>query len=178
MEYIKVPYVRLKGKKYGGDLSPKEEESVSNLYQNSVEDGASEMYGGTFQEIYKTYKNGEDPVEAASYVATDQVSNPEKMLALHDAISTIAKKYGYDAPGGEPTSILNLDTFKKITVPNSYFVARQDYGETILIVTDNDSVPTYIGLPIDNDFEISVDVDKNGNILIPKEAYDEDLEVF
>jgi hypothetical protein len=178
MEYIKVPYVRLKGKKYGGDLSPEEKESVSNLYQNSVEDGASEMYGGTFQEIYKTYKNGEDPVEAASYVTTDQVANPEKMLALHDAISTIAKKYGYDAPRGEPTSILNLDTFKKITVPNSYFVARQDYGETILIVTDNDSVPTYIGLPIDNDFEISVDVDKNGNILIPKEAYDEDLEVF
>jgi hypothetical protein len=178
MEYIKVPYVRLKGKKYGGDLSPEEEESVSNLYQNSVEDGASEMYGGTFQEIYKTYKNGEDPVEAASSVTTDQVVNPEKMLALHDAISTIAKKYGYDAPEGEPTGIINLDTFKKIIVPNSYFVARQDYGETILIVTDNDSVPTYIGLPVDNDFEMMVDVDKNGNILIPKDAYDEDLDVF
>jgi hypothetical protein len=178
MEYIKVPYVRLKGKKYGGDLSSEEEEAISNLYQNSVGDGASEMYGGTFQELYKTYKNGEDPIEDAPSITTDQVVNPEKMLALHDAISTIAKKYSYKAPNSLPTAILNLDTFKKISVPNSYFVARQDSGETILIVTDNNSVPTYIGLPIDYDFEISVDVDKNGNILIPKEAYDEDLELF
>jgi hypothetical protein len=178
MEYIKVPYVRLKGKKYGGDLSSEEEEAISNLYQNSVEDGASEMYGGTFQELYKTYKNGEDPIEDAPSITTDQVVNPEKMLALHDAISTIAKKYGYKTPDSLPTAILNLDTFKKISVPNSYFVARQDSGETILIVTDNNSVPTYIGLPIDTDFEISVDVDKNGNILIPKEAYDEDLDLF
>ena len=28
MEYIKVPYVRLKGKKYGGDLTPEENESI------------------------------------------------------------------------------------------------------------------------------------------------------
>jgi hypothetical protein len=28
------------------------------------------------------------------------------------------------------------------------------------------------------DFEYFVSVDKNGNILIPKEAYDEDLDLF
>jgi hypothetical protein len=178
MEYIKVPYVRLKGKKYGGDLSPEEEESISNFYQNFVDDGASEMYGGTFQELYKTYKNGEDPAQDAPSITTNQITDPEKMLALHDAISTIAKKYGYDAPEEIPTGTLDSDIFKKITVPNSYFVAKQDAGETILITTDNDSVPTYIGLPVDFDFEIMVDVDKNGNILIPKDAYDEDLEIF
>ena len=58
MEYIKVPYVRLKGKKYGGDLSPEEEKSIVRFYVNGVDQLASEAYGGTFQELYKIYKNG------------------------------------------------------------------------------------------------------------------------
>jgi hypothetical protein len=178
MEYIKVPYILLRGKKYGGDLSPEEAESVTNFYSAAVGDGASEIYSGTFQELYKKYKNGEDPIESASNFFAGDLSNPERIFALHDAISAIAKKYGYDAPDSKNLAAVTPGTFQKISVPNSYFVVRQDYGENILIVTDKDSTPTYMALPIDRDWEAQVDVDKNGNILIPKEAYDSDLEVF
>lgn len=177
MEYIKVPYSRLRGKTYGGDLTPEEAESVTNFYSTKVGDGTSEVYGGTFQELYKTYKSGEDPV-ADSEAFTGDISNPEKLIDVHKAITAIAKKYGYDSPNESDLGAIKLDAFQKMSVPNSYFVASQDYGENVLIITDKDSNAIYLGLPIDNDWDYSVSVDKNGNILIPKEAYDEDLEVF
>jgi hypothetical protein len=178
MEYIKVPYVRLRGKKYGGDLTPEEAESITNFHTDTVGDGSSENYSGTFQELYKEYNSGKDPIESAPYIFSGTLNNPEKIFALHDAISAIAKKYGYNAPNPKNLSAITPGVFQKISVPNSYFIARQDYGENVLIITDNDSIPTYMALPLDIDWELQVDVDKSGNILIPKEAYDEDLEVF
>jgi len=179
MKYIKVPYSRLRGKTYGGDLTPEEAESISGFYADTVGDGASEAYGGTFQELYKAYKNGEDPLENASNVSSGAINNPEKMLNIHNAIVVIANKYGYASPDeSELTGTFSSDIFQKISVPNSYFIATPDYGEHVLIITDKDSNAIYLGLPVDNDWEYSVSADKNGNILIPKEAYDEDLEVF
>lgn len=177
MEYIKAPYSRLRGKKYGGNLTPEEAESVTNFYSDNVGDGASEIYSGTFQELYKAYKNGEDPAED-SQAFTGGIDNPEKLINVHNAITAIAKKYGYNPPSESDLGAINLGAFQKMSVPNSYFVASQDYGEHVLVITDKDSNLTYLGLPIDNDWEHPVSVDKNGNILIPKEAYDEDLEVF
>ena len=177
MEYIKVPYVRLRGKKYGGDLTPEEAESVTNFYSTNVGDGSSEAYGGTFQELYKAYKSGEDPA-ADSAAFTGGIDNPEKLIDVHKAITAIAKKYGYDSPDESDLGAIKLDAFQKMSVPNSYFVASQDYGEHVLVITDKDSNLTYLGLPLDIDWDYSVSVDKNGNILIPKDAYDEDLEVF
>jgi hypothetical protein len=177
MEYIKVPYVRLRGKKYGGDLSPEEEKSIVRFYVNGADQLSSEAYGGTFQELYKIYKNGEDPIKDAFNAITHPILNPEKIFQIHDAISTIAKKYGYDMPDQKKLISISLDTFKKLSTPNSYFISRGG-DEYILIITDNNSTLTYIVLPIDKELEIPVDVDKNGNILIPKDAYDEDLDVF
>ena len=178
MEYIKVPYVRLKGKKYGGDLTPEEDKSISNFYVNSVGDGASEAYGGTFQELYKTYKNGEDPLDMYS-VPAGYVTSPENLVAIHNAITTIAKKYGYNPPNeSELAGVVTSEAFQKISVPNSYFVTSQDDAEHILVITDNDSKIIYLGLPADENFEYFVSVDKNGNMLIPKEAYDEDLDLY
>ena len=177
MEYIKVPYSRLRGKTYGGDLTPEEAESVTNFSSTNVGDGASEAYGGTFQELYKAYKSGEDPA-ADSAVFTGGINNPEKLIDVHKAITAIAKKYGYDSPDESDLGAIKLDAFQKMSVPNSYFVASQDYGEHVLVITDKDSNLTYLGLPLDSDWDYSVSADKNGNILIPKEAYDEDLEVF
>ena len=178
MEYIKVPYVRLKGKKYGGDLTPEENESINNFYFNSFGDGTSEAYGGTFQELYKTYKNGEDPLDMYS-IPAGKITNPEKIVAIHNAITAIAKKYGYNPPNeSELAGVVTSEAFQKISVPNSYFVTSQDDAEHILVITDNDSKIIYLGLPADENFEYFVSVDKNGNMLIPKEAYDEDLDLF
>jgi len=178
MKYIKVPYVRLKGKKYGGDFTSEENESVSNFYASSIGEGVSQAYDGTFQELYKTYKNGEDPLDMYS-IPAGNVTNPENIVAIHNAITTIAKKYGYNSPDkSELAGAVTSEVFQKISVPNSYFVSSQDHAEQILIITDNDSKIIYLGLPADEDFEYFVSVDKNGNILIPKEAYDEDLDLF
>ena len=177
MEYIKVPYSRLRGKTYGGDLPPEEAESVTNFFSRNVGEGASEAYGGTFQELYKAYKSGEDPAADAT-AFTGDIDHPEKLINVHKAITAIAKKYGYDSPDESDLGAIKLDVFQKMSVPNSYFVASQDYGEHVLVITDKDSNLTYLGLPLDNDWEYSVSADKNGNILIPKEAYDEDLGVF
>lgn len=178
MEYIKVPYVRLKGKKYGGDLTREEDESINNFYANSVGDGVSEAYGGTFQELYKTYKNGEDPLDMYSVPAGNVIS-PGKIIVIHNAITVIAKKYGYNPPNeSELVGTVTSKAFKKLSVPNSYFVTSQDDIEHVLVITDKDSKIIYLGLPVDEDFEYFVSVDKNGNILIPKEAYDEDLDLF
>jgi hypothetical protein len=161
------------------DLSTSEEnESVSNFYASSIGEGVSQAYDGTFQELYKTYENGEDPLDMYP-VPAGKVTNPENIVAIHNAITTIAKKYGYNSPDkSELAGAVTSEVFQKISVPNSYFVTSQDDVEHILVITDNDSKIIYLGLPADEDFEYFVSVDKNGNILIPKEAYDEDLDVF
>ena len=82
MEYIKVPYVRLRGKKYGGDLTPEEAESVTNFYSTNVGDGSSEAYGGTFQELYKAYKSGEDPA-ADSESGANRCIVPERRITSY-----------------------------------------------------------------------------------------------
>jgi hypothetical protein len=178
MKYIKVPYVRLKGKKYGGDFTSEENESVSNFYASSIGEGVSQAYGGTFQELYKTYKNGEDPLDMYS-IPAGKITNPEKIVAIHNAITAIAKKYGYNPPNeSELAGAVTSEVFQKISVPNSYFVTSQDDVEHILVITDNDSKIIYLGLPADEDFKYFVSVDKNRNMLIPKEAYDENLDLF
>lgn len=185
MEYLKVPYVRLSGKTYGGDLSRQEQDFIYNYFTSMSEESASNIYNiNTFQELYKIYKNGEDPANEINTSFKGEISNPEKKLAVHDAITAIANKYGYEPPDRENLPIVNLDTFQKISAPNSYFIAKpssgQQFGgvETLLIITDKNSIPSFLILPTNPEVTIGVNIDKNGNILIPKEAYDEDLEVF
>lgn len=178
MEYIKVPYSRLKGKTYGGDLTTEEAKSVTDFYFTNVGEGSSEAYGGTFQELYKAYKSGEDPAAWYSTIFSGGINNPEKLIDVHKAITAIANKYGYDSPDESDLEAIKLGAFQKMSVPNSYFIASQDYREHVLVITDKDSNLIYLGLPLDSDWDYPVSADKNGNILIPKEAYDEDLEVF
>ena len=112
-------------------------------------------------------------------IPAGKITNPEKIVAIHNAITAIAKKYGYNPPNeSELAGAVTSEAFQKISVPNSYFVTSQDDAEHILVITDNDSKIIYLGLPADENFEYFVSVDKNGNILIPKEAYDEDLDLF
>ena len=47
-----------------------------------------------------------------------------------------------------------------------------------VLIRKDDSKIIYLGLPGDENFEYFVSVDKNGNMLIPKEGYDEDLDLF
>jgi hypothetical protein len=185
MEYLKVPYVRLSGKKYGGDLSRQEQDFIYDYFDIMSDDNDSAIYNiNTFQELYKMYKNGEDPANRLSFSFKGEIPNPEKKLAVHDAITAIANKYDYEPPDGENLPIVNLNTFQKISVPNSYFIARstlrQQSGEdeTLLIITDKNSIPSFLILPTNSEITIGVSADKNGNVLIPKEAYDEDLEVL
>lgn len=179
MEYIKVPYSRLKGKKYGGELTPKESELISQYVYSTNLQEPSNIYGGSFQGLYKTYKSGEDPAISAPSVFTGGIINPNNMISVHNAISSIAKKYGYDSPSeSDLTGIVNIDLFQKISTPNTYFIAKSQYEENFLIVTDEDSNPTYLGLPTDIEYTSFFSVDENGNILIPKEDYEEDLEAM
>jgi hypothetical protein len=183
MEYLKVPYVRLSGKKYGGDLSRQEQDFIYNYFTSVSDDNDSSIYNiNTFQELYKMYKNGEDPANRLSFSFKGEIPNPEKKLAVHDAITAIANKYGYESPDGENLPIVNLNTFQKISAPNSYFIIKANLGygeiETLLIITDKNSIPSYLLLPTNSEITIGVSADKNGNVLIPKEAYDEDLEVL
>ena len=59
MEYLKVPYVCLSGKKYGGDLSRQEQVTINEFFNNYTGEDmyyANDAYYGvakTFQELYK-----------------------------------------------------------------------------------------------------------------------------
>jgi hypothetical protein len=178
MKYLKTPYVRLNGKKYGGDLTPEENSSIEDFYLNFADESTSDVYGGTFQGLYKDYKNGEDPADEWN-IPINGINNPEKAIAIHDAITSIAKKYNYNSPdkslliGG-----VNVNLFQKLSIPNSYFLINPGNSENILIITNENSILTYFPLPVDAEWEYFVSVDKNGNVLIPKDAYDEDLDVF
>ena len=88
--------------------------------------------------------------------------NQEDMDELHEMFQDFAVTYN----------------IKDMTIKTSRFITSQDDAEHILVITDNDSKIIYLGLPADENFEYFVSVDKNGNILIPKEAYDEDLDLF
>ena len=201
MEYLKVPYVRLNGKTYGGDLSRQEQVTINKYFDETADldnnrftqansEGnrrQNSMYFikgtiTTFRDLYNIYKSGKDPAEITSEKKTefyipreDKISNPEKKLAIHDAITAIANKYGYQAPDkSDLIGVVDMDVFQKILIPNSYFISRPDGGlaGNLLIITDKDSIPTYLMLPTDNELWKSVDVDKSGNVLIPKDAYD------
>ena len=181
MKYIKVPYVRLKGKKYGGDLSPSDQDTLQLATVNFINENASEVYGGTFQELAKIYQSGEDPVEGASYAGLGgTIDNPEKVLALHKAISAVANKFGYDVPNEEElVGNVGLELYQIIAQsPNSYFVTNFTDRENALLIVDKDLNIISIPLPVDIGIVYCVTADKNGNILIPKEAYDQDLEVI
>ncbi len=182
MEYIKVPYVRLRGKKYGGDLSSSDQDTLQLATVNFINESASELYGGTFQELAKMYQSGEDPAEEAAYGSEigGTIDNPEKILALHKAISTVANKFGYDVPNEKGlVGNVGLELYQIITQsPNSYFVTNFTDRENALTIVDKDLNITSIPLPVDIGIDYCVTADKNGNILIPKEAYDQDLEVI
>jgi hypothetical protein len=180
MIYIKVPYIRLRGKKYGGRLSPTQESQLQQFAYTSG-DAGSEMYTGNFQDLAKAYKSGEDPVENAALVAVlKTIKNPEKMYALHKAIMVIADKYGYDAP--EESNLagnISLELYQILTKsPNSYFVTEFANKTNVLITIDDKFNITCIVLPEDVKGEYFVTADENGNISIPKEAYDQNLEVM
>jgi len=177
MEYIKVPYILLKGKKFGGNLSQKEQDEIQDSI--IIDDGVSSVYDGTFQDLYKTYKNGEDPAESAIYSVTGTINNPEKILNIHNAISAVAKKYGYEAPNPKWLPGISNESYQKLITPNSYFTSKRAIGgETILVITDKDSNIQYVMLPMDENYDIGVDVDQHGNVLIPKEAYDKNLRLL
>lgn len=178
MEYIKVPYVRLRGKKYGGDLSSSDQDTLQLLTIGVIDESTSEIYGGTFQELAKIYQSGEDPAKDVYIKIEKIIDNPEKILALHKAISAVANKFGYDVPN-EKELIGNIDLELYQTMiqsPNSYFVTTFTNKDNVLIIIDNNI--TGILLPIDVDYSLPVTADKSGNILIPKKAYDEDLKVM
>jgi hypothetical protein len=180
MEYIKVPYIRLKGKKYGGSL-PLSYQNQLQQYAYSNEDMGSEMYTGRFQNLAKTYKSGEDPVEDAALVGVlKTIQNPDKIQTLHRAIMAIADKYGYDAPS-EKSLIghINLKLYQiLIKSPNSYFVTNFTDKSNVLIIIDEDLNIVCVVLPEDVEGNYFITADENGNILIPKEAYDQNLEVL
>ncbi len=176
MEYIKVPYILLKGKKFGGNLSQKEQDEIQ--HNVNIDDGVSVVYDGTFQELYKAYKNGEDPAKDATHGVIGGISDPEKMLDIHNAISTVAKKYGYKAPDQKLLPGISKENYRNLLTPNSYFISKYaNGGETVLVITDKDLNINYVVLPIDIDYSLAVDADQYGNVLIPKEAYDKDLEI-
>jgi hypothetical protein len=181
MEYIKVPYVRLRGKKYGGDLSYSDQETLQYTTINFQDVSASEIYGGTFQELAKTYQSGKDPVEEI-YGMGGVITNPEKLLAIHKAILAVANKFGYENGMRKEEELIggiNLKLYQILTQsPNSYFVTTFTDKENALTTIDKDLNITSIYLPVDVDVSYFVTADKSGNILIPKEAYDQNLEVI
>jgi hypothetical protein len=187
MEYLKVPYVRLSGKKYGGDLSRQEQVIINEFFIDNTGEEISyqqEAYyeiANTFQELYKIYKKGEDPAKGIATMWKNEIPNPEKPSSIHNAISAVADKYGYKSPDKSELLTMDIDVFQKLSIPNSYFISKMTPGQpmgNMLIIIDNDLTLSYLILPIDKELEIGVSADKNGNVLIPKEAYDEDLEVF
>jgi hypothetical protein len=178
MEYIKIPYIILNGKKYGGDLSFSNQDALYNVTAGFIDESRSEIYGGTFQELAKKYQSGEDPADTSM---GGIINNPEKILTLHKAISVVANKFGYDAPkeeylvGGASSELYQILT----QFPNSYFVTNfTDGRENVLATIDENFYVTSILLPVDIGFTFPVTADKNSNILIPEEAYDQDLEVM
>jgi len=187
MEYLKVPYVRLSGKKYGGNLSRQEQVTINEFFNNYT---GEDMYyvnsayyevAKTFQELYKIYKNGKDPANEINTSFSNKIPNPEKLTNIHNAISSVANKYGYKSPDKSKLMAMDMDVFQKISISNSYFISRTTPGQpmgNILVIVDNDLVLSYLVLPVDRELEIKVDADQNGNILIPKKAYYENLEVF
>ena len=184
MEYIKTPYSILKGKTFTNRLSSSEKDQINRTISNYVPDGLSVMYGQTFQELFKEYQSGENPAESA-YSAMGKLGNPENLLAIHNAINTIADEYGY-----EPLKIENLvgafDTkiYKKLLASNTYTVIEPSPSsglEASLLITDKDYNITYILLPQStlsfskSDVHYFITCDGNGNVLIPKKAYESNL---
>lgn len=178
MEYIKIPYIRLNGKKYGSDLSFSNQDALHKATVESIDEGRSGIYDETFQELAKEYRSGKDPANTNMGGA---INNPEKILTLHKVISAVANKFGYDTPkekylvGGISSELYQILT----QFPNSYFVTNfTDGRENVLATVDENFNIISIVLPIDMDFLFPITADKNGNILIPQEAYDEDLETL
>jgi hypothetical protein len=177
MEYIKIPYIRLNGKKYGGNLSFSNQDALRNVTVGFMDESSSQIYGGTFQELAKEYQSGEDPADTNM---GGTINNPEKILTLHKAILAVANKFGYDAPeekdlgGGISSELYQILT----QFPNSYFVTNFTDKENVLAIIDENFYIISVVLPIDVDFVFPMTADKNGNILIPQEAYDEDLETL
>ena len=183
MEYIKVPYVQLNGKKYGGDLSNSNQNDIQQIVASFVGDGASHVYDTTgnltFQKLTKQYQSGKDPIKDTSANVSGIIQNPEKKIAIHKAISAVANKFGYDVPNEKDLENISLELYQLFTQsPNSYFVTTFTDRENILIITNENSSVIGILLPSDIDYMKFVTADKNSNLLIPKEAYDQDLEVM
>jgi hypothetical protein len=187
MEYLKVPYVRLSGKKYGGDLSRQEQVTINEFFNNYTGEDmyyANDAYYGvaeTFQELYKIYKNGGDPANEINTSFSNEIPNPEKLTNIHNAISSVANQYGYKSPDKSKLIAMDMDVFQKISIPNSYFISRTTPGQpmgNMLVIVDNNLILSYLILPLDRELEIKVDADENRNVLIPKKAYDENLEIF
>ena len=182
MEYLKTPYSILKGKTFVDNLSSSEKDRIAQVVVDMMVYGASLIYGETFQELFKAYQNGEDPAKNAND-AIGIISNPEKIFAIHKAITQIASKYEYEVPNEENlVGGYSGEIYEKLLTPNSYIVVEPSPSmerETILIITNKDSDVRYVILPRSSDFtpnkDFYITVDKKGNVLIPKEGYDKNV---
>lgn len=187
MEYLKTPYSVLEGKDFIDDLTSYEKTQLAAIAYNSLSENISTLYGGDFQKLFKIYQRGEDPAQERTSVS-GIISNPENINSIHNAIVSIATKYGYTPPDQEYlVGGLDSDIYQKLSsYTNSYAVVepnpRQDQ-EGVLFIVDEKSNIKYILLPRSlyvgsNENSYFVTVDKMGNVLVPKEAFDRKEEVI
>jgi len=176
MKYIKVPYIKLKGKKYMGKIDSEKIKSFEQSLFNKTEGISDDYNGQTTQSLYKMYKAGDVPVEDSA-IGSHIMSSPGNLSKVHKILSTIAKKENLPFEQHEEhLSGVNPELYEELsTSPNSYW-NDNDVSSSSLLMVDKDGNITFEWLPFTMN-ENSFKSDGEGNILIPKEDYEEDIEI-
>jgi len=176
MDYVKVPYIKLKGKKYMGVIDEKAISGFEDSMMYRTEGISTDYHNQTTQSLYKMYKAGDVPVEDSA-IGVVNITSPENLHKIHNILQTIAEKEDlHFEQHEEHLGGIGLEFYNYLADnPNSYWNSNSDHVAS-LIINNGDGSITFEYLPYTMN-ETVFYTDGKGNILIPKEDYESNEDI-